>query len=62
MVFPHNLIKGVSVETSHEQEHHAGTLPPGVATLAVFGEKKSGWETKGHGLSGARSFKPNHFS
>ncbi len=54
-MFPHYLIERVAIETSHEEEDHAGTLPPSVTALAVFGEKKSRWETQSNRLTGARS-------
>jgi hypothetical protein len=45
VMFPHYLIEGVSIESSHEQENHARALPPGIGTFSVFGEEKSCRET-----------------
>ena len=62
MMFPHDLIKRVPVESSHEEEDHAGALPPGVASLAVLWEEESRRETQRHGFSSTRALKADKHS
>lgn len=60
-MFTHDLVEGVTVEARHEDEDHAGGLPPAVVSLAL-GEEELGWEGDGHWLPCSWSFEPNGFS
>ena len=62
VVFPHDLVQRVAVESSHEEHDHAWALPPGIFLATAFGEQQSCRETNSHRLSCPRSLEADHFS
>ena len=54
LMLAHDLVERVTVVPSHEEEDHAGALPPDVV-LVTLGEEETGWEPDGYGLAGSGS-------
>lgn len=59
VMFAHDFVQTVTIETSHKQEYHARALPP-LVVLAVLREQKSCGEAQSDGLPCAGSLEPDH--